>query len=102
MIRHAVFRPSYKAGSRRFLLRGSRYCSICQTTTDIRQKRKSSRERCTKDATEAEEKRRVDEIQIQTAKIEVDKELALKETDSTSNPPPPRDAKSSKFVSFRG
>ena len=67
-----------------------------------------------KRADQAEEKRRADEIKVQMAKIEADKELALKEmelqaqqaqvqaTTSSATTPPPRnkDAKSPKLPSF--
>ena len=66
------------------------------------------------DELQAEEKRRADEIKVQMAKIEADKELALKEmelqarqaqvqaTTSSATTPPPRnkDAKSPKLPSF--
>ena len=73
-------------------LRGSRCCSICQTTAYISLENTSRRK-----------KGGADEIQIQMAKTEADKESSLKELelqaqaqvniDATSNIPPNRDAR---------
>ena len=69
-------------------LQGQDIVRVCYKTTHIGYKREGSLERFTevtsriqvaKIHTEGEEKKRADEIKIQMAKIEADKELTLKE-----------------------
>ena len=81
---------------------------------NIRMAELQAEEKKRADELQAEEKRRADEIKVQMAKIEADKELALKEmelqaqqaqvqaTTSSATTPPPRnkDAKSPKLPSF--